>query len=140
MLRSSCMKEQPVLAPLQAGTLNLAEETRYAPNGIVSRTLLALPQLRVVLFAFDAGQELTEHTTSRHAWVQVLDGSCEFDLAGRTHRLGAGQVVYMPPGVPHAVRAVERFSMLLILTPPTPAQPGSPADGSGSSAPAENRC
>lgn len=112
------MQEQPVIAPDRPVVLQLADETRFAPNGIVSRTLLNLPEARVVLFGFAAGQELTEHTSTRHAWVHILSGSCEFTMAGEVHRLRAGQVVYMPPGTPHALRALEDFSMLLTLLPP----------------------
>jgi quercetin dioxygenase-like cupin family protein len=123
------MKEQPVLEPDKAAVIDLEQETRFAPNGIVSRTLLVLPHLRVILFAFDAGQELTENTTTRHAWVQALQGTCEFVLSGRTHLLKPGQVVYIPPGAPHALRALERFSMVLILTPPVPGV--APSGGGG---------
>jgi quercetin dioxygenase-like cupin family protein len=113
------MSEVPLVQPDQAAVLALDEETVFAPNGIVSRTLLRLPSARSVLFGFAAGQELTEHTTTQHALVLVLSGRCEFLLAGRTHVLRAGHLVYMPPGWPHAVRALEAFSMLLILVPPT---------------------
>ncbi len=113
------MSELPLVQPDQAAVLALDEETVFAPNGIVSRTLLRLPSVRSVLFGFAAGQELTEHTSTQHALVLVLSGRCEFVLAGRTHVLRPGHLVYMPPGWSHAVRAVEAFSMLLILVPPT---------------------
>jgi mannose-6-phosphate isomerase-like protein (cupin superfamily) len=73
---------------------------------------------RVVLFGFASGQELTEHTSTQHATVQVLSGECEMDLARETHHLKAGDYIYMPPGLPHAVRAKTQFSMLLTLLKP----------------------
>ncbi|MCB1126542.1 MAG: cupin domain-containing protein, partial [Verrucomicrobiae bacterium] len=98
-----------------------------------SRTLLDTGNLRLVLFGFDAGQELTEHTSPHHAVIQVLSGSCEFQLAGRPHPLKAGDVLHMPPGLPHAVKATERFSMLLTLGKLAPARP---IEGGAATAPA----
>ena len=98
--------------------LSLSDETRFAPNGIVSRTLLRTSNSRMVLFGFAEGQELTEHTSTQHATIQVLSGQCEFSLAGKPHTLKAGDLLYMPPGLPHAVKATTRFSMLLTLSKP----------------------
>lgn len=101
-----------------AHVFSLAAETQFAATGIVSRTLLRTAAGRVVLFGFAAGQELTEHTTNQHAMVQVLSGTCDFTLGTEHHLLKAGDALYMPPGLPHAVRAVEQFSMLLTLFAP----------------------
>ncbi len=95
--------------------VDLAAETQFSPNGIVSRTLLGTPTARWVLFGFDTGQELTEHTSPHYAVVQILSGSCEWKLGDETRTLRAGEMLYMPPQLPHAVRALERFSMLLML-------------------------
>jgi quercetin dioxygenase-like cupin family protein len=110
------VSETPLIPPDQAKVLALAAETQYAPNGIVSRTLLRTPNGRMVLFGFDAGQELTEHTSPHHAVVHVLSGRCEWKLGDETRELQAGELLYMPPQLPHAVKALERFSMLLTLT------------------------
>ena len=67
---------------------------------------------------FAEGQELTEHTSTRHALIQILSGECEFSLAGRPHTLKAGDFLYMPPNLPHAVKATKQFSMLLTLIKP----------------------
>ena len=112
------MKEEPLLALGKEQIVSLAAETRFAPNGIVSRTVFSAPSARVVLFGFAPGQELTEHTSTQHALVQILSGECEFTLAGRTQILKAGDLLHMPPGLPHAVRATEQFAMLLTLTKP----------------------
>lgn len=112
------MKEQPLISPQSEQILSLAEETRFAPNGIVSRTLLQTANLRVVLFGFAEGQELTEHTSTQHAVIQILSGECEFLLAGKPHQLKQGAMLYMPPNCPHAVKATGQFSMLLTLSRP----------------------
>lgn len=104
--------------------MSLAEETRFEPNGIVSRTLLRTPGVRAVLFGFAEGQELTEHSAPYHALVQALEGQCEFTVEGKVHLLKAGDWLSMPPQAPHALKAITRFSMLLILIPTPVAVPG----------------
>jgi quercetin dioxygenase-like cupin family protein len=110
------MNEQPLIDPKSEKILSLAGETQFAPNGIVSRTLLRTPNSRTVLFGFAEGQELTEHTSTQHAIVQILTGECEFSLGGKPHNLKSGDLVYMPPNLPHALRATKQFSMLLTLS------------------------
>lgn len=112
------MNEKPLIDSGNQKILSLAKETQFAPNGIVSRTLLRTANLRVVLFGFSEGQELTEHTSTQHATIQILSGECEFSLAGKAHLLKAGDLLYMPPNLPHAVRATQAFSMLLTLSKP----------------------
>lgn len=112
------MNEKPICDGGSSKVLSPADETTFAPNGIVSRTLLSTANCRVLIFGFAEGQELTEHTSTQHAMVQVLSGECEFSLAGRPHALKAGDLVYMRPNEPHAVRATKQFSMLLTLSRP----------------------
>jgi quercetin dioxygenase-like cupin family protein len=112
------MNEKPIIEPTAEAILSLEKETRFAPNGIVSRTLLRTENSRVVLFGFAEGQELTEHTSTQHALIQILSGECEFSLAGKPHQVKAGEMIYMPPNLPHAVRATKQFSMLLTLSKP----------------------
>jgi len=112
------MSERPFIDPAQAKILSLAEEVQFAPNGIVSRTLLRTANSRVVLFGFAEGQELSEHTSTQHAVVQILSGECEFTLAGKPHAAKAGDLIYMPPNLPHAVRATKELSMLLMFSKP----------------------
>jgi quercetin dioxygenase-like cupin family protein len=110
------MNEKPLLDAPREIILALAEETRFAPNGIVSRTLLRTPHSRVVLFGFAEGQELTEHTSTQHAVLQILSGQCELRLAGKLHCLKTGDWVYMPPNLPHAISATQPCSLLLTLS------------------------
>jgi quercetin dioxygenase-like cupin family protein len=112
------MSERPLIESGREKVLNLGEQTQFAANGIVSRTLLRTENMRTVLFGFAEGQELTEHTSTQHALIQVLSGECEFYLAGKPHTLRAGDLLYMPPNLPHAVKANQQFSMLLTLSKP----------------------
>jgi quercetin dioxygenase-like cupin family protein len=112
------MNEQPLIDSGREKVLSLPAETQYAPNGIVSRTLLRTANSRTVLFGFAEGQELTEHTSTQHALIQILSGACEFCLAGAPRNLKAGDLLYMPPNLPHSVKATEQFSMLLTLLKP----------------------
>jgi quercetin dioxygenase-like cupin family protein len=112
------MTEKPLIDPASEKVISLADETKFVPNGIVSRTLLRTETTRVVLFGFAEGQELTEHTSTQQALIQILTGECEISLAGRTRSLKSGDLVYMPPNLPHAVKATCPFSMLLTLTKP----------------------
>jgi len=112
------MSEHPLIDVGQEKVISLAQETQFAPNGIVSRTLLRTPGARVVLFGFSPGQELTEHTSTQQAIIEILSGECEFQLSGKAHQLKAGDFLYMPPGAPHAVKATRQFSMLLTLLKP----------------------
>src|SRR5215211_4030819 len=113
------MSEQPLIDPTREKILSLPAETQFAPNGIVSRTLLRTANSRTVLFGFSEGQELTEHTSTQHALIQILSGECEFSLGSKPHQLKAGDLLYMPPNLAHAVKATRQFSMLLTLSRPT---------------------
>lgn len=110
------MSQRTLLPADAANTLELAAAVQTSAAGIVSRTVLQTPELRVVLFAFAEGQELTAHSSKRRALVQILQGECEFKFNGVWSRLGAGSLLHMPPDHPHAVRAhAGAFSMLLTL-------------------------
>ncbi len=87
----------------------------YQEGGIVSRTLYKEASGTLTLFAFDAGQQLSEHTAPFDAFVQVLEGAVRLTIGGETVAAKAGEMVLMPVGVPHAVAADERFKMLLIM-------------------------
>ena len=117
------MNEQPLIASGKEKVLSLTAETQFAPNGIVSRTLLRTGNSRTVLFGFAEGQELSEHTSTQEALVQVLSGECEFSLAGKPHLLKSGDFVYMPPNLAHAVRATRQCSLLLTLVRPAETAP-----------------
>lgn len=108
-----------LLSPGQAGVCPLQAPPTNVAHGIVSQAVLTAPGLRVTLFRFAAGQELSEHTTPARALIQVLGGSCEFTLPAGPRRLGAGDLLHLPPKLPHAVRAIEDLTLLITqATPP----------------------
>ena len=82
---------------------------------MVSRVLVRRETGNVTLFAFDETQELSEHTAPYDALVQVLEGKAEVVISGKPFQLGAGEVILMPANQPHALRAITRFKMLLIM-------------------------
>lgn len=85
------------------------------PHGIASRVLARTSGGNVTLFAFDAGEELTEHTSPFDAIVMTLEGALTLTIGGRAVQAAAQTVTLMPAHVPHAVRAVEPSRMLLIM-------------------------
>ena len=87
----------------------------YQDGAVVSRIVIKRDTGNVTLFAFDAAQELSEHTTAYDALLEVVDGEAEVTIAGRSHRLRAGDMIIMPARQPHAVKAVSRFKMLLTM-------------------------
>jgi quercetin dioxygenase-like cupin family protein len=87
----------------------------YQDGAVVSRTLIKKPTGTVTLFAFDAAQELSEHTSPFDALVAVLDGELEITISGSPLRLTAGQLVIMPAEKPHALRAIRRAKMMLVM-------------------------
>jgi len=100
---------------LKGKPLALAGSVSYAEGSIVSRTLLDKKTGTLTLFAFDAGQGLSEHTSPYDATVCILDGQARLTIGGATVPAKTGEMVIMPAGVPHDVRADERFKMLLIM-------------------------
>jgi quercetin dioxygenase-like cupin family protein len=87
----------------------------YAKDSIVSKTILDSEIGTITLFAFDAGQKLSEHTSPYNAVVQVVDGYGEFIIAGDSSEVSAGELLIMPADIPHSVSAVEKFKMLLTM-------------------------
>jgi quercetin dioxygenase-like cupin family protein len=113
------MSKSALLSPDEAGVCSLQAPAQNVAHGIVSQAVLTAPGLRVTLFRFAAGQELSEHTTPARALVQVLAGVCEFTFPDRVQRLKAGDLLHMPPKLPHAVRALEEVTLLITqATPP----------------------
>jgi len=104
---------------LPAGqAIALAGAAAYAPHAVVSTTLADTPGGTLTLFAFDAGQGLSEHTAPFDAIVLIVDGAAEVVIAGTPATVPAGELIRMPANVPHAVRANKRFKMLLMMFRP----------------------
>ncbi len=100
------------LAPAQA--YELANQVEYVTGSVVSRTIAKKPTGTITLFAFDAGQGLSEHSAPFDAFVVVADGVGTLRIGGKDVPATAGEIVVMPANVPHAVHANERFKMLLV--------------------------
>ena len=91
------------------------ERIDYQEGSVVSRTLLKRDGGTMTLFAFDAGQGLSEHTAPFDAMVSVLDGEVEITISGKKYALRTGDMIVMPANQPHALKAVARFKMLLTM-------------------------
>ena len=87
----------------------------YQDGAVVSREIIKRPTGSVTLFAFDAGEGLSEHTAPFDALVQLLEGEAEITVAGQVHRVSGGEMIRLPAGQPHALKAVQRFKMLLTM-------------------------
>ncbi|MDH3285655.1 MAG: cupin domain-containing protein [Acidobacteriota bacterium] len=98
-----------------SGVHRLSGLVEYQDGAVVSRSLLKKEKGSVTLFAFDRGQELSEHTVPHDALVYLLDGEAEITIAGAPHHLRVGDALLLPSNQPHAVRATMRFKMSLTM-------------------------
>lgn len=94
---------------------DIAAEVEIPENGTLSRVIYKDDQVRLVAFAFDTGQELTDHAAGVAAIVQVVTGRLEISLDGEISEIGPHSWVHMPPRLPHAVKAIEPSVMILSL-------------------------
>ena len=95
--------------------LKLADLVSYQEGSVVSRQITKAEAGNVTLFAFDAGQELSEHSAPFDALVHILDGEAEIRISGQPYGLSAGEAIVMPGNEPHALKAAKRFKMLLTM-------------------------
>ncbi|MFC1993401.1 cupin domain-containing protein [Chloroflexota bacterium] len=93
----------------------LVELVDYQEGSIVSRTLIDKSAGTLTLFAFDKGQGLSEHTAPFDAFVYLFDGEAEVTISGKPVLLKRGEMVIMPANQPHALRAISRFKMMLVM-------------------------
>jgi quercetin dioxygenase-like cupin family protein len=100
---------------LKAKTIGLGGLVAYQDGAIVSREIMSQPSGTVTAFAFDEGQQLSEHTAPFDAIVIDLDGESDISIGGKVNRVKPGEMIIMPAGIPHALKAVSRFKMLLIM-------------------------
>lgn len=99
----------------KAEILHLAEMVSYQDGSVVSRQITKAEAGNVTLFAFDAGQELSEHTAPFDALVHVVEGEAEIIISGKSFQLNSGDAIIMPADEPHAVKAPGQFKMLLTM-------------------------
>jgi quercetin dioxygenase-like cupin family protein len=106
---------KPKPSMLGAETAKVADLVSYQEGSIVSREILKKPTGTVTVFAFDEEQGLSEHTAPFDALVQVLEGEVEISIAGKLHRVQAGEMILMPAHQPHALKALQRYKMILTM-------------------------
>ncbi|MCM1226982.1 MAG: cupin domain-containing protein [Clostridium sp.] len=95
--------------------LPLKELVSYEENQVVSLTIANQPGVGMTLLAFDEGTKIDTHVTPGDAMPNVLEGEAEFTIGDKTYRVKAGESIVMPIGIPHAVRAITKFKMLLVV-------------------------
>ncbi len=105
------MDEKNILAK----TANLKNLTEYQEGSVVSKEILKKETGTVTLFAFEQGQGLSEHTAPFDALVCILDGTGEIIISGKSHTVREGEMIIMPANEPHALKANERFKMMLVM-------------------------
>ena len=93
----------------------VADLVNYQDGSIVSREIVKKPAGSVTVFAFDEGQGLSEHTAPFDALVQILEGEAEITIAGVPHRVQGGEIILMPAQQPHALKALQRYKMILTM-------------------------
>ena len=93
----------------------MADLVNYQDGSIVSMEVISRKTGTVTLFAFDEGQGLSEHTAPFDALVHILDGEAEVTISGTALRLKEGDMVIMPANQPHALKALRKFKMALIM-------------------------
>ena len=104
-------EDNKVLARVMDGAQNIA----YQSDSVVSKTLINKPSGTVTLFAFDVEQGLSEHTAPFDAMVYILDGVAEITISGVAYTVKNGEMIIMPAHEQHALKALERFKMMLIM-------------------------
>ncbi len=108
-------QSKPGTDKLLAQALKVADLVDYQAGSVVSRTIMDKGTGTVTLFAFGEGQGLSEHTAPFDALVYLLDGEAEVVISGKPLRLGKGEMVIMPANEAHALKAIKRFKMMLVM-------------------------
>ncbi len=108
-------REQSGAEKLSTRALKLTELIEYQEGSVVSRTLIDKKTGTVTLFAFDQGQGLSEHTAPFDALVYLIDGDAKITISGKPIQVKEGEMVIMPANQPHALKAIKRFKMLLVM-------------------------
>jgi len=108
-------EEKSGASDLAERVLPLVDLIGYQEGSVVSRTIIDRKTGTLTLFAFGQGQGLSEHTAPFDALVYILDGEADIAIAGKTYRVGAGEMLIMPANKPHALKATQQFKMLLAM-------------------------
>ncbi|MDD4137012.1 MAG: cupin domain-containing protein [Methanoregula sp.] len=100
---------------LKGKVLNLKELVNYAEGTVASRMIISQKAGNITLFSFDKDEGLSEHSAPFDAVVTILDGECEVWVAGQTFPMKAGETIIFPANAPHALSAVTKFKMMLVM-------------------------
>ena len=100
---------------METDIIKLIDSVNYQPGSVVSREIIKKPTGTVTVFAFDEGQSLSEHTAPFDALVYVLDGEVEIKITGKPYLLNQGEMIIMPANQMHALKAIKRFKMILVM-------------------------
>jgi quercetin dioxygenase-like cupin family protein len=103
------------ISDVRGHVFQAADLIKYQQQSVVSMEIIRKRTGTVTLFAFDRGQGLSEHTAPFDALVQILDGEAEITVSGRKMKAKAGETVILPANRPHALKAVKKFKMLLLM-------------------------
>jgi len=99
----------------KAKVFSFNKTIEYSEGGIVSKTVLKKQTGNISLFSFDKGEALSEHTAPFDAMIQVVDGKGEITIGGKPYIVEAGETIIMPANISHAVKAIEKFKMVLTM-------------------------
>ncbi len=97
------------------GPKNINQTINYQEDSVVSKEIINKPAGSVTLFAFDKGQGLSQHSTPYNAFIIITEGAAEIFVSGVKHKLGTGEMLLIPAGAPHAVKASQSFKMALTM-------------------------
>jgi len=106
---------KPQIKDLKGAVLDVATLLDYQAGAVVSREIIKKDAGTVTLFAFDRGQGLSEHTAPFDALIYIIDGAAEITISAKPHRVKKGEMIILPAHKPHALKAVKKFKMLLVM-------------------------
>ena len=109
-MRKQLLKNIPYTQEIEFASL-----VDYQEGQVVSRTLSQGPNLSLTLFAFDKNEEISTHSSTGDALVQILDGQARITVGDQQFQLGKGEAIVMPANIPHALFGIERFKMFLTV-------------------------
>lgn len=115
IIRKNYIMENKNLKNLSGQIISLADLIDYQAGSVVSREILKKTNGSITLFAFDEGEGLSEHIAPFDALVHILEGEAEIKLSGKNNNLKKGEMLIMPAGEPHSLKANGKFKMLLTM-------------------------
>jgi quercetin dioxygenase-like cupin family protein len=107
--------EDKKMEDIKGNVLKTTDLIEYQKGSVVSREIIKKETGTVTIFAFDKGEGLSEHTAPFDAMVQIIDGKAEITISGSKNVLEAGEMIIMPADEPHALKALEKYKMVLTM-------------------------